>query len=188
MNTTESLNDIVSRIVLQHNMVDEDQLDDALDLQQEILDTKGSKTSLERVLLDMGILGGKQLKGLRYAIIYYLVRKADRFYGKIATQSDICEEKWVGEALREQKRIHQKQHRLVRINKILIEKGYINSREDRAILRAIEGIREQRKKRKDKKDKKSKGKKSGKGTVTSKKGRAKKKADQLPSEDLDLDE
>ena len=26
----------------------------------------------------------KQLKGLRYAILYYLVRKADRFYGKIA--------------------------------------------------------------------------------------------------------
>jgi len=57
--TAETLNDIVSRIVLQHNMVDEDQLDEALNLQGEILDTEGKKQSLERVLLDMGILRGK---------------------------------------------------------------------------------------------------------------------------------
>ena len=100
MSQTESLNDIISRIVLQHNMVDEDQLDEALDLQGEIVSSKGKKPSLERVLLDMGIIRGKQLKGLRYAIFYYLVRKADRFYGKIAVQSDICEKKWVDEALR----------------------------------------------------------------------------------------
>lgn len=148
MATTESLNDIVSRIVLQHNMVDEDQLDEALALQREIIHTsEGKKPSLERVLLDMGIIKGKQLKGLRYAIIYYLVRKADRFYAKIAVQSDICEPKWINEALREQKRIHLKERRLVRINKILIEKGYINAREDRAILRSIEGLRERRRKR-----------------------------------------
>ena len=59
MPTAETLNDIVSRIVLQHNMVDEDQLDEALNLQGEILDTEGKKQSLERVLLDMGILRGK---------------------------------------------------------------------------------------------------------------------------------
>src|SRR5579872_5438089 len=112
------------------------------------MDTEHKKQSLERVLLDMGIIKGKQLKGLRYAILYYLVRKADRFYGKIAVQSDICESKWVDEALKEQKKIHQKERRLVRLNKILLEKGYINAREDRAILRAIEGVRAERKKKK----------------------------------------
>ena len=61
---TESLNDIVSRIVLQHNMVDEDQLDEAMDLQRQIMDTEGKRSSLERILLDMGILRGKQLKEL----------------------------------------------------------------------------------------------------------------------------
>src|SRR5207237_412652 len=87
-----------------------------------------------------------------------LVRKADRFYGKIAVQSDICDEKWVEEALKEQKKIHQKQRKLLRLNKILLDKGYINAREDRAILRAIEGVRSERKKKKgsDKKKKRTK--------------------------------
>ena len=161
----ESLNDIVSRIVLQHNMAEEDKLEEALKLQREIMDTEGKKQSLERVLLDMGIIKGKQLKGLRYAILYYLVRKADRFYGKIAVQSDICEPKWVDEALTEQKKVHQKERRLVRLNKILLEKGYINAREDRAILRAIEGVRAERKKKKTKGDGKKKQKKSEKVAV-----------------------
>jgi hypothetical protein len=164
---SESLNDIVSRIVLQHNMVEEDRLEEALELQREILDTRGKKQSLERVLLDMGILRGKQLKGLRYAIIYYLVRKADRFYAKIAVQSDICEQKWVDAALREQKRIHVKERRLVRINKILLEKGYINSRENRAILRAIEGIRERRRKKPATRSRKSKAKKAARSEAPS---------------------
>src|SRR5439155_6337954 len=116
----ESLNDIVSRIVLQHNMVIEDKLEEALKLQREIMDTEGKKQSLERVLLDMGIIKGKQLKGLRYAILYYLVRKFDRLYGKIAVQSDIVEQRWIDEALEEQKRIHQEEHKLVRLNKILV--------------------------------------------------------------------
>lgn len=178
---SETLNDIVSRIVLRHNMVEEEQLDDALVLQREILDTEGKKESLERVLLDMGILRGKQLKGLRYAIIYYLVRKADRFYGKIAIQSDICEQKWVNAALREQKRIHVKEHRLVRMNKILLEKGYINSRENRAILRAIEGIRERRRKVREG------GKKGKKGRTKARKGKAKRVSESADSE-LDLDD
>src|SRR5262245_49644950 len=86
----ESLNDIVSRIVLKHRMVEEDQLEEARSLQQGVLDGEGKKQSLKDVLVEMGIIRGKQLKALHYAIIYYLVRKADRFYGKIAIQSDIC--------------------------------------------------------------------------------------------------
>ena len=36
----ESLNDIVSRIVLQHNMVEEDKLEEALKLQREIMQSR----------------------------------------------------------------------------------------------------------------------------------------------------
>ncbi|MDF1664899.1 MAG: hypothetical protein P1V97_24270 [Planctomycetota bacterium] len=145
---SESLNDIVSRIVLEHGLATEAKLEKAIAKQKKIRQKDGRKESLERVLVDMGVLKGKQLKGLRYAVLYYLVRKVDRFYGKIAVQSDICEQAWVDQALKEQKRVHQKDRRLVRINKILLEKEYINSNEDRAILKAIDDIRNKKRKKK----------------------------------------
>lgn len=145
---SESLNDIVSRIVLEHQLADEKKIEEALELQREILSTDGRKESLERVLVDMGVLKGKQLKGLRYAILYYLVRKVDRFYGKIAVQSKIVSSSDVDKALKEQKRVHNKERRLVRINKLLMEAGVLKKAEDKAITKAIEELRGNRKKRK----------------------------------------
>ena len=138
---SESLNDVVSRIVQQHGLANERAIDKAIQRQRKLRKKSGRKEPLERILVDLGIIKPKHLKGLRYAVLYYLVRKADRFYGKIAVQSELCRQKDVDRALTEQKTLHQKQKRLVRINKILLEAGKLSKAEDKAIQRAIDNLR-----------------------------------------------
>ena len=148
--TKSAINDLICRYVLQHNIVDEGDLKGALRLQRELLDT-GKDDSLENLLIEQKLIKRSQIKSLRYAILYYFLRKADRFYGKIAVQSNICETAWIDDALKEQKKLNRSKHKLIRLSRILKDKDLINEREDEAIWQAIREIRAQRKKKKKKK-------------------------------------
>ncbi len=126
-----SKNKALAKILLEHGLITEKQLKKARKLK------KTKRRSLDKTLVGMGIIAKKQLKGLRQAVLYYLIRQADKFYGKIAAQSQIVEERYVREALEEQKRLHLEEKRLVRLSKLLISSHNITPKADKAIQEAL---------------------------------------------------
>lgn len=129
-----SKNKALAKILLEHGLITEKQLKKAQALK------KSKRRSLDKTLVNMGIIAKKQLKGLRQAVLYYLIRQADKFYGKIASQSQIVEERYVREALEEQKRLHLEEKRLVRLSKLLISSHNITPKADKAIQEALHKI------------------------------------------------
>jgi hypothetical protein len=139
----ESRNDVIIKIVAQHSLATPEQIQDALERQQEY-DEKGQKQPLEGILYELGFLEEMQAKSITRSQIYYSVRKKDKLFGKIAVQSNLAEPEQVEECLNIQKERYNKEHRLARIARLLVEKGYLTALESDAILSAMATLKKAR--------------------------------------------
>ena len=139
----ESRNDVIIKIVAQHNIATPEEIQDALERQREY-EEKGQKQPLEGILYELGYLEEMQAKSITRSQIYYSVRKKDKLFGKIAVQSNLAKPEQVEECLNIQKDRYNREHRLVRIARLLVEKGYLTALESEAILSAMATLKKAR--------------------------------------------
>lgn len=98
---------------------------------------QGRELPLDRILLKLNLLDREQILGLWRALRYYVWRKEDKFYVKIAIQSAILTRETGKLCLKEQKKAYKHENILIRVNEIARQRGYLNNKEDEAIVRAM---------------------------------------------------
>ncbi len=97
----------------------------------------GRRLAIDRVLLKLELLSREQILGLWRALRYYLWRKEDKLYVKVAVQSSILPEEAAAGCLKEQKRAYKRAGELVRVNAIARQRGYLTAKEDAALVHAL---------------------------------------------------
>ncbi|MBL4849016.1 MAG: hypothetical protein JKY65_26125 [Planctomycetes bacterium] len=117
-------------------IVPESDLDRALKVQK-LAASRGRSLPIDRVLLKLQILDRDQILGLWRALRYYVWRKEDKRYVKVAVQSGILTPELGAQCLREQKEAYKQDNALVRVNEIARQRGYVEGKEDRALVRAL---------------------------------------------------
>lgn len=117
-------------------VVSEGDLEKALKVQKLAAD-RGRSLPIDRVLLKLQILDREQILGLWRALRYYVWRKEDKLYVKVAVQSGILTPELGKQCLREQKEAYKQENSLVRVNEIARQRGYLAGKEDRALIRAL---------------------------------------------------
>lgn len=116
------------------------ELDRAMDIQRQAAE-RGRSLPLDRILLKFGLLKREQILGLWRALRYYLWRKEDKFYVKLALQSQLLSSKAAKTCLREQKQAYKHEDQLVRVNEIARQRGYIDAKGDKAVVAAMHKLR-----------------------------------------------
>ena len=117
-------------------LVSSDDLERALEI-QDYASRNGRELPLDRILLKLNLLEREQILGLWRALRYYVWRKEDKFYAKLAVQSQLLTEETARLCLKEQKKAYKHTNELVRVNEIARQRGYLNNGEDLAIVRAM---------------------------------------------------
>lgn len=108
---------------------------------QSLAQSRGRNLPLDRILLKFRFLDREQILGLWRALRYYLWRKEDKFYLKIAVQSKLLTKDMGKACLREQKQAYKHEDQLVRVNEIARQRGYVKAGEDRKIVEAMQKVR-----------------------------------------------
>lgn len=108
---------------------------------QSLAASRGRSLPLDRILLKFRFLDREQILGLWKALRYYLWRKEDKFYLKIAVQSRLLTPDMGKACLREQKQAYKHEDQLVRVNEIARQRGYVKAAEDRKIVEAMQKVR-----------------------------------------------
>ncbi|MCA8924719.1 MAG: hypothetical protein KDD82_23095 [Planctomycetes bacterium] len=129
-----------ARAVRSSGLVADADLDRALQFQEQARD-RGRDLPLDRILLKFNLLERKQILKLWRALRYYLWRKEDKFYVKIAVQSKLFSEELAASLLREQKKAYKYDDELLRVNEIARQRGHVKSKEDEAIIEAMNKVR-----------------------------------------------
>lgn len=129
-----------AKAVLSSGLLGEEELERARAVQRHAAQ-RGLDLPLDRVLLKLNLLSREQILGLWRALRYYVWRKEDKFYVKIAIQSNILTEKIARACLKEQKKAYKHEDVLVRVNEIARQRGYLSDSEDRAIVEAMARVR-----------------------------------------------
>lgn len=129
-----------AKAVLSSGLVSEADLERARSVQS-YGQERGLDLPLDRVLLKLNLLSRDQILGLWRALRYYLWRKEDKFFVKIALQSRFLTEKLGRICLKEQKSAYKHDDELIRVNEIARQRGYLTSDQDRAIVKAMSKIR-----------------------------------------------
>lgn len=121
-------------------LVKEPDLERAMALQRHAAD-QGRYLPLDRILLKLGFLDRDQILGLWRALRYYLWRREDKKYVKLALQSKLLTPDVARSCLREQKSAYKHEDQLVRVNEIARQRGYLKAGEDRALVEALHRIK-----------------------------------------------
>lgn len=129
-----------AKAVLSSGLVSEADLERAKSIQSQARE-RGLELPLDRVLLKLHLLTRDQILGLWRALRYYLWRKEDKFFVKIALQSKLLTEKLARACLKEQKRAYKQEDLLVRVNEIARQRGYLTGSQDRAVVDAMQKVR-----------------------------------------------
>ncbi|HBP19709.1 MAG TPA: hypothetical protein DEA08_18200 [Planctomycetes bacterium] len=124
------------KAVRSSGLVSEEDLLRAMDVQRAAAQ-RGRQLPLDRILLKLELLDRPQILGLWRALRYYVWRKEDKLYVKVAIQSAILTEELGEQCLREQKTAYKHDNVLVRVNEIARQRGYLRAAEDRALIRAL---------------------------------------------------
>lgn len=124
------------KAVRSSGIVEEADLQKAIKVQK-LASERGRALPIDRVLLKLQILDREQILGLWRALRYYVWRKEDKRYVKVAVQSGIMTPELGEQCLREQKEAYKEENALVRVNEIARQRGYIEGKEDRALVRAL---------------------------------------------------
>jgi hypothetical protein len=98
---------------------------------------RGRQLPLDRILLKLKLLDRQQILGLWRALRYYMWRKEDKLYVKVAVQSAILTPELGQQCLRAQKSAYKKDNELIRVNEVARQRGYLRAAEDRALIRAL---------------------------------------------------
>lgn len=129
-----------AKAVLSSGLLSEEELERALGV-QEYAAQRGRALPLDRVLLKLNLLTRDEILGLWRALRYYVWRKEDKFFVKLAIQSKLLTEKLARTCLKAQKKAYKTADELIRVNEIARQRGYLTSAQDRAIVDAMKKIR-----------------------------------------------
>jgi hypothetical protein len=102
---------------------------------------QGRYLPLDRILLKLGCLDREQLLGLWRALRYYVWRREDKKYVKLALQSKLLTPDVAKSCLREQKNAYKHEDQLIRVNEIARQRGYLKAGQDRAIVEALHRLK-----------------------------------------------
>jgi hypothetical protein len=108
---------------------------------QKFAHARGKPLPLDRILLKFGLLDGKQIDALYRALTYFLWRKEDKLYAKVAVKNQLMTAEDMKRCLKEQKRAFQNKRELRRFNAIAFEKGLMNPTEDKALVARLRELR-----------------------------------------------
>ncbi len=108
---------------------------------QKFAHARGKPLPLDRILLKFGLLDEKQIEALYRALTYFLWRKEDKLYAKIAVKNQLLTAQDSKRCLKEQKRAFKEKRVLRRFNEIAFEKGLLNPNEDRALVTRLKELK-----------------------------------------------
>lgn len=129
-----------AKAVLSSGLLTREDIERARSLQQHAA-RRGLALPLDRILLKLHLLTRDQILGLWRALRYYLWRKEDKFFVKIAIQSKLLDEKTARICLKEQKQSYKHDDTLIRVNEVARQRGYLTSPQDRAIVEAMQKVK-----------------------------------------------
>ncbi len=121
-------------------LVPEAEIDRAVQFQK-FAHARGKPLPLDRILLKFKLLDEAQIEKLYAALRYFLWRKEDKLYGKIAVKNQLLTEQDMKRCLKEQKRAFQEKQELRRVNEIAFEKGLMTPKEDRALIAKLKQLK-----------------------------------------------
>lgn len=128
------------RALKSSGLVKPEDIERAYDVQQ-AAQGRGLELPIDRILLKLQLLDREQILGLWRALRYYLWRREDKQYVKIALQSKLLTPEMAKSCLREQKNAYKHEDELVRVNEIARQRGYVKAPEDRAIVEAMHRLK-----------------------------------------------
>jgi hypothetical protein len=103
--------------------------------------SRGKPLPLDRILLKFQLLTESQIRSFYLALRYFTWRKEDKFYAKIAVQSQVLSSQDAERCLKEQKRSYREKRSLKRMNEIAREKGLLGPKEDLAIVEKMRSVK-----------------------------------------------
>jgi hypothetical protein len=109
----------------------------ALGFQDHAKKTAGCRYPMDRILLKFGYLEEIQIHALYKAIRYFRWRKEDKFFLKIAIQSELMTQKRADSCLQEQKEFYKDRDGLMRVNEIARRRCYLTEKQERAVIDAM---------------------------------------------------
>ncbi len=129
---------IFRKIVTEKGLLDEEALDRAEAAAEDGRAAgKGASYTVERACLDLGLLTEAQVRGIEAGRHYYIVRKADKTYAKIAVRDGLVASATVEKCLAAQKREYLEKRRLVRLSRLLLDKKAISAEDDAAVREQV---------------------------------------------------
>lgn len=126
--------------VKQSNLVPPAELERALEFQR-FAAGRGKALPLDRILLKFQLLDREQIDKLYKALRFFIWRKEDKVYAKLAVQSNLATAEDMKRCLKEQKRDFRERDLLRRVNEIAREKGLLEPKDDRAIVTALRKVK-----------------------------------------------
>jgi hypothetical protein len=121
-------------------LVPEPEIDRAVAFQK-FAHARGKPLPLDRILLKFKLLGEADIEKLYSALRYFLWRKEDKLYGKVAVKNQLLTEQDMKRCLKEQKKAFQERRELRRVNEIAFEKGLMTPKEDRALIAKLKELK-----------------------------------------------
>jgi hypothetical protein len=131
----ETAADIFAKIALEKKFLSEEQLAKAREAHREAKKEKRS-LSVEAACVELGFLSPEQSRGIARGIRYYVARKVDKIYGKVAIEKGIADADTVRNCLSKQHDEFFKNKKLVRVSKLLMGLDAVTEAED-ADVRAV---------------------------------------------------
>jgi hypothetical protein len=130
---------VFARLAGARDLLDEEQVETLLGLQ--VLDRmlKRKPRSLAVLAVAEGMLAPEKATDLQQAVRYYLIRQADRAYGRIAVERGILPASLVEGLLEDQRRHFAERKVLQRLSRILLVAGAISPEQDDELKRAVLG-------------------------------------------------
>ena len=98
---------------------------------------RGERRRIQDLCIEEELLTEEQVRGILRGVRYYVVRQADRRYGRILLERRLVARRDLNVALMEQKRTYQRKKTLLRLSKILLDKKEITIDEDRNVRREL---------------------------------------------------
>jgi hypothetical protein len=133
----ESSAAIFAKIAIEKGLLDEKKLEQARTLQK-LARKDGKAVALDKACLELEILTPGQVRGLERGLKYYVARKADKIYGKLAIARKFCDADTVEHCLQKQHTEFYKNKRLVRLAKLLTGLDAIKPEQDEELRKAVQ--------------------------------------------------
>lgn len=134
----ESSASIFAKIAIEKGLLDEKKLEQARMLQK-LARKDGKAVPLDKACLELEILTPEQVRGLERGLRYYVARKADKIYAKLATARKFVDADTAEHCLQKQHTEFYKKKRLVRLSKLLLGLDAITSEQDDEVRKAVQG-------------------------------------------------